>query len=160
MFREGLRPPNPFRDRDPLDTARTQDDMTLNALSRLGPVLAVCTPAMGTHRCRVYLKWLAAHRPKLEERRVRVVIVHDGDEEGARGQTALYGLEYVARIADPERAVYRRFGLDDAKPGLLARALGRPPEPLPGAFLLKNGTIAKEWRASKPDAWPDYEAFL
>ena len=33
MFREGLRPPNPFRDRDPLETAQTQDDMSLKTLS-------------------------------------------------------------------------------------------------------------------------------
>ena len=160
MFREGLRPPNPHRDRDPLDFARTQDEMSLRALSRLGSVLALCAPAMGSHRCRVFLKWLAAHRDRIEGRRLRIVVVHTGTEEQARAETELYDLQYLARIADPERALYRRFGLGETKPGLLARAVGREPEPLPGVFMLRDGAVVKEWRASKPDEWPDFDAFL
>jgi len=160
MFREGLRPPNPFRDRDPLDVARTQDDLSLLALSRLGPVLAVCAPELGTHRGHVFLKTLAAHRRDLEERRIRIVVVHPGTEPEARAELEPHGLHYLARVADPERALYRRFELGAAEPGLLARAVGRPPRQLPGAFLLRDGAVVREWRATAPDQRPDYASFL
>ncbi len=149
MSREGLRPPNPFRERDPLETACTQDDMTLKALSELSPVLVVCLPELQGGWCRRMLQDLAEQRKSIEETGTRLVLVHmAGDPHPALKP---HDLAYVARIADPERKLYRRFGLEE-RPRLL-----RDPEQLPGVFLLEDGEVHGKLEAEKR---PDFRSLL
>jgi hypothetical protein len=149
VFREGLRPPNPFRERDPLETACTQDDLSLKTLSELSPVLVVCLPELQGAWCRRMLEDLAAQRPSIEEAGTRLVLVHmAGDPDQALRP---HDLSYVARIADPERKLYRRFGLEE-RPRLL-----RDPEQLPGVFLLEDGEVRAKLEAEKR---PDYRSLL
>ena len=60
-------------------------------------------------------------------------------------------LAYVARIADPEKKLYRRFGLEE-RPRLL-----RDPEQLPGVFLLRDGEVQSKLEAERK---PDYRSLL
>lgn len=138
MFREGLRPPDPFREVEPLDAARTQDDMTLRALAELGPVLVVCLPELA--RAASWLKRVAARRPELEREGKRICLVHTGTDDEARAACVPHGLDYVARIADPDRKLYEWLGLGEKRPGLLGRAVGRSPRVEPGTFLLSGNS--------------------
>ncbi|MHC4931298.1 MAG: hypothetical protein ACYTGV_03810, partial [Planctomycetota bacterium] len=103
MFREGLQPPSPFREREPLREAVTQDGMSLKALSGLGPLLVLCLPALGSRFCRRLLRDLAAQRAVVEQAGVRVALVHMGSDSEAVAELESFELHYVARVADPAR---------------------------------------------------------
>ena len=60
MWREGLRPPDPFARRRPaLERLTTQDGMSLATLAGYGPVHVVCLPAVGTPEGRAWLARVA-----------------------------------------------------------------------------------------------------
>jgi hypothetical protein len=142
VFREGLRPPDPFREVEPLDAARTQDGMTLRALADLGPVLVVCLPELP--RAASWLKRVAARRAEWEREGKRICLVHTGTDDEARAACVPHGLDYVARVADPDRKLYEWFGLGEKRPGLLGRAVGASPRIEPGAFALSRTTYTSE----------------
>jgi peroxiredoxin len=146
VFREGLRPPNPFRRREPLEAAMTQDGMSLAELARLGPVLVVCLPALDGRPCRKLLAALAEKRREIEGSGTRIVCVHMARDDEAHAALAPHDLQYVARIADPERTLYAHFGLGQTKPRLFGR-----PRQLPGTVLLRDG-------APTPEPWLSHQA--
>lgn len=135
MFREGLRPPDPFRERPPLEAARTQDGMSLKALAALSRVVVVCLPELD--RAGDMLRDVAARRAEWERGGARVVLVHMATDAEARAAFEPFDLHFVARIADPGRRLYRHFGLPEEPPGLLAR-IRRGPAPVQrsGTFFL------------------------
>ncbi|MHC4338644.1 MAG: hypothetical protein ACYSX0_00325 [Planctomycetota bacterium] len=162
MFREGLQPPSPFREVEPLREAMTQDGVSLKALSEMGPVLVVCLPALGSRFCRRMLRDLGARRDAIESAGVRVALVHMGEDSDAVAELEPLDLHYLARVADPDRKLYGHFGLKEAtlaqrmgprvwgtalKGGLLGggRVVGNPAQ-LPGAFLLRNSEIERAHR--------------
>lgn len=135
MFREGLRPPNPFRDAPPLEAARTQDGMSLAALSRIAPVVVYCLPELSRRAVRE----AAEARAGVESAGRRLVLVHTEDDAEAARALAGSGLEYVARVADPERKLFAAFGLAEERRGLLRRK--RLPA---GRFLVVDGELITE----------------
>ena len=141
MFREGLRPPDPFRESHPFETAMTQDGVSLKVMSGYGEMLVVCLPELS--RAKAMLGKLAATRHDVERAGVRIILVHI-EEEAARDVLEAHDLWYVARIADPQRALYAAFGLEE-KRGLLGgrRQTG-------GAFVLHKGEVLREL-GPKPD---------
>jgi len=130
MFQRGLTPPDPFGDRSPLEQARSQDDMSLQTFAELGRVLVVFLPALGGVFCRELLARIEAARPKVERKGVRLALVHMGDDDEARAELERYELQYVARVADPERVLHRHFELAEAgalqhfRPTVIGRAIG------------------------------------
>jgi len=166
------RPPPPSREIDPLDAARTQDGMSLRALSRLSATVVVCLPALGRPLTRRLLADLARRRRALEESGRRVALVHMGADEEAACELARFDLQYVARVADPERRLYAALGLGALRrpapgswtPALLARLRhGAGPargdrRQAHGAFLLAAGAVARAARCARPAALPDYAA--
>ena len=141
MFREGLRPPDPFRESHPFETAMTQDGVSLKVMSGYGEVLVVCLPKLSHGK--PMLKQLAAARHEVERTGLRVILVHI-EEEAPREVLEAHDLWYVARIADPRRALYAELGLEQ-KRGLLGgrRQAG-------GAFVLHKGEVLRQL-GSKPD---------
>jgi hypothetical protein len=142
VFREGLRPPDPFRERPPLEAACTQDGISLKTLSEMSPVLLLLLPEARGRRGQGMLKALAAARGDIERAGVRVAIIHF-DEIGDLGP---FDLAYVARIADAERKLYAHFGVGSSARGLLRRESQDA-----GAFLLRDGEIVREGRGDTPD---------
>ena len=126
MFREGLRPPDPFQEKDPLEAARTQDGMSLKTLGELSPVLIVLLPS----RPRKMLEQLEARRAAIEKAGTRIVIVFAAPPELEK-----HDLQYLARIEDKERKLYRHFGLEEKK-----RLLGGTAQE-GGVFLLEGGEV-------------------
>jgi hypothetical protein len=170
MFREGLQPPNPFREIEPLREAMTQDGVSLKALAELGPLLIFCLPAMGSRFCRRMLRDLGAQRAAIERAGVRVALVHMGDDSDAVAELGPLDLHYLARVADPDRKLYEHFDLKEATlaqrmgPKVWGAALtaGRGggriagnPAQLPGVFLLRNGEIESAYRSKTMADAPD-----
>ena len=108
MFREGLRPPDPFRKGGPLEEAVTQDGMSLDAFCKLGPVLLLCLPTTTSWSGRRLLKTIAAERRAIESAGVRLVLVHAEPEPALER----YELQYVARVHDPDGALAEHFGFE------------------------------------------------
>lgn len=85
-----------------------------------------------------------------------------------------YGVDDIARVADPTRALYRAFGLQRGSlkqvlgPSVLKRGfqarkhgLGIPVGDtlqMPGVFLVHEGQILEAFRHETVAAQPDYEA--
>jgi len=146
MFQRGLTPLDPFGERDVLETARTQDSMSLRTLASMGRVLVVLLPAL--ERARPWLEAVRAARPRLETDGLRLVLVHFDEDLQAVAVLARHDLQYVARIADPERALYARFELGEAR-----RMLG-PVRQLPGLVWFEAGDVERverpRWDQSVP----------
>lgn len=140
MFQRGLAPPDPFRDRDPLAEARTQDGMSLNTLMEMGRVLVVLLPPVGSGARRRWLQSVRDARADLESRGYRLVLVHDESEP----QLAPFDLQYVARIADPAGALFEHFELGEAK---RFRVVGAPQQ-LPGVAWFEDGGLKRIDRAA------------
>ena len=109
----------------------------------------------------------------------RIVLVHMiEDDSEAEMFFARYRLHDVPRISDPDQDVYRRFGLAR---GSLSQVMGLgvwwpgfksiflrghvPGKPvgdifqLPGAFLLENGQVVREFKSQNSVEHPDYVKF-
>lgn len=149
MFREGLRPPDPFRERDPLD-AQTQDGVSLRVMSGMSPVLVVCLPAW--RAARALLEELAARRDEIERKGTRIALVHMASQEEAHRELEPLDLHFLARVADPDREIYAALGLKEVK------RFWAGSRQLPGAFLLVDGEIRKEFRPRALGERPDFSA--
>lgn len=166
MFQRGLTPPDPFRERSPLEEARTQDGMRLKTMAEMGRVVAVFLPALGGPFCRELLARVRTQRPEVEQHGARLVLVHMGDDEEARAELEPFDLHYLARIADAERLLHGHFELGEAsaiqhlRPTVIGRAIGaarhgRGPrvgsaKQLHGAVLLDGECAPRVLRPTAP----------
>lgn len=158
---------------------RTNLGMTLDELSRISPVLLVFLRHMGCTFCREALADLAAMRPQIEQEGARLVLVHMSSEATASRFFSRYGLEDVQRISDPERTLYRAFGLPRGRFGdvlgpkvwwrgfqagvLGGHGVGRlmgDGFQMPGVFLLFHGEILRSYRHQSAADRPDYLALV
>jgi len=146
MFRRGLTPPDPFFERGALESAQTQDSVSLKTLASMGPLVIFLLPALD--RARPWLEAIARARLRLETEGRRLVLVHTGTDGEAGAVFAGYDLSYVARVADPDRALYRHFELGTKK-----RLLGKERQ-LPGIVWLDGGEVRRverpDWDQSSP----------
>ncbi|MCS7041686.1 MAG: AhpC/TSA family protein [Bryobacteraceae bacterium] len=158
---------------------KTNMGLTLDELSRISPVLLVFLRHMGCTFCREALADLAARRREIEQEGARLVLVHMSDESYAARFFARYGLEDVQRISDPERTLYRAFGLPRGRFGdvlgpkvwwrgfqagvLGGHGVGRlmgDGFQMPGVFLLFHGEIIRSYRHQSAADRPDYLALV
>ena len=168
MFQRGLTPPDPFRPRSPIEDLRTQDGMSVKSLGELGPLLLVFRPALGGMFCRKLLVHIGETRAVIEERGMRLVLIHMGAPDDAAPELARYELQYLAQVADPARELFRHFEIGEAAvsqrlgPAVFGRALGAvrhgrgrlvgEPNQLAGAVLWRDGEVAAALRPSSPGA--------
>jgi hypothetical protein len=160
---------------DLLAAARTPSGADLLSLSRQGPLLVTFLRHLGCTFCREALAALGAQRGALEAGGTRLAFVHMATEEQARALFERFGLGDVARVADPDRALYRAFGLERGGllqlfgPGVVARGIGGllrghglgrvagDPRQMPGVFLLRDGRVVRAFRHATAGDSPDYE---
>jgi hypothetical protein len=109
----------------------------------------------------------------------QVAFVHMSDPDQADSWFEAHGLHDVVRVSDPEKTLYRQFGLDQGSvfalshprvwlPGfrtafLNGHGVGAPgPDwrQLPGVFLIRSGQILAEIRPRDAAIRPDYLAFI
>lgn len=155
--------------------AVTNGGKSLRELTDARPQLVVFLRHAGCPFCREAASDLSARRKTIEARGVGLVLVHQNTEPEAKEFFAMYGLEDVPRISDPERALYRAF---DLKRGSLWQIFG--PKvwwrsivalvgghragrvagdafQMPGAFLIDSGVIVSAHRHRSQADRPDYD---
>ncbi|MEZ5356847.1 MAG: SelL-related redox protein [Bryobacteraceae bacterium] len=157
-----------------LNAKVTQRGANLASLSLLGPVLVVFIRHAGCTFCRQSLADIAESRAAIEANGTRIVIVHMGSPAPILALLSRHGLQDLDRIEDPDRALYRAFGLRRGslrqlfgmkvwirglRAGLLdGHGIGRPDgdvRQLPGVFLLDRCEIVRRFRpASASDRLP------
>ena len=162
-----------------LENARTQSGATLVELAERSPVLLVFLRHAGCPFCREALSDLARVRSEVESSGVRIVVVHFGRASVTTALMERYGLGNLDRISQPDRELYRAFGL---KRGTLGQLLGATawwrgvqaafteghgfglpegnPFQMPGAFVLDRSGVVAAFRHFSSADRPDYLALV
>ncbi len=154
---------------------KTQLGISLDEISRVSPALVVLLRHSGCLFCREALADLQVRRRQIEGEQAQLVLVHMGTEAEDARLFARYGLADIPRISDPERSLYRAFGLGRAAvfdlfgPHMWWRAfhallagghrvgkLSGDVLQLPGAFLVFHGEIVRGFRHQYVADRPDY----
>ena len=152
--------------------------LTLAALTARGPTLVIFLRHLGCVFCRQTLSDLRAARPALDARGIQIALVHMASDRQAELVFRLYGLDDVARFADPERSLYHAFGLRRVtmrelmstqlfKRGFEACIHERhimniprgDPMQMPGVFLAERGYVLASFVHAHPWDRPRYEDF-
>ncbi|MCA9424249.1 MAG: AhpC/TSA family protein [Candidatus Omnitrophica bacterium] len=164
---------------DSLSDFKTQNGKDLLALTHEKPVLLVFLRHLGCTFCREALSDVASRKKSLSEKGIEPVFVHMSDDEAeVQALFAQYGVEDCSRVSDPQRNLYRAFGL---RRGTILQVLGpkvmwrgfvsailkgygfgmpkQDPLQLPGIFLLHHGKVLKDFRHETSADHPDYDAF-
>ncbi len=159
---------------DALERRFSNVDASLLSLSREQVVMLVFLRHFGCIFCREALADLGRVRSDLESRGVRIAIAHIHSESEAVDFLPRFQLGDAPRISDPNRDLFRHFGLKDGSvlqiysPVVIARAVsasfrglpGGPMSPevrqMPGVFLLRNGRVIAGYVHDRISDRPDY----
>ena len=160
-----------------IDAAVTQRGEKLVDLSEQGTVMLVFLRHSGCTFCRETLADIAARRGQAAFAKIRIVLVHMGDQEGIDALLRKYNLDGIDCIGDAEQKLYQVFGLKRGRIGqllgpkvwwrgiqagiLAGHGLGKPtadPTQMPGVFLLKHSSVAGSFRHRSAADRPDYLA--
>jgi len=154
---------------------RTNIGVSLDELSRVSPVLLVFLRHAGCTFCREALADIAEQRQEIEAAGARIVLVHMGTEDHAEQLFPKYGLDSAIRINDPNRSLYRAFGLERGTlmklfgPKVLVRGfhagivkrhgigwLVGDGFQMPGVFVLFHGEVLRSYRHQSAADRPQY----
>lgn len=106
-----MQDPTPLPEGADLDRWSTSRGESLGALSDRTPVLLVFLRHAGCTFCREAMADLARQRRRIEEAGVRIVLVHMSSRERFRQFAGGYQLDDLDHITNPNRDLYRAFGL-------------------------------------------------
>ena len=114
-------------------------------------------------------------RQEIEKRGSQIAIVYQESAEGMRPQLEKNGLSEIEQFSDPERKMYEAFhlhlatfgqlfGLKTFVRGFKAAITGghgfggvtSNVYQMPGAFLVQDGRVIREFRHQSPSDRPDY----
>ena len=158
-----------------LGDARLETGEKLSVYAKNRLILLVFLRHLGCLFCREMLGDLARQRPELEARNATIVLVHMAEEENAAPLLAKYGADDLPRVSDPERVLYRAFGLAAGRleqliaPTVWVRGLvsliteGHRPgtkqgdgRQMPGVFVLRDGAVLNAYRHQRISDRPQY----
>jgi hypothetical protein len=156
-------------------SAHTQRRERLVDLSFRSPLLMVFLRHFGCTFCREALADIAEQRGEIEARGVHIVAVHMSSEAVAAPIFEHYGLADLDRISDPDRHLYRAFGLKEGSirqlmgprvwwrgfvAGILrGHGVGRfrgNGFQMPGAFVFHEGGVVRSLAYKSAADRPDY----
>jgi peroxiredoxin len=89
---------------------------TLASLAARGPLLLVFLRHFGCPLCQEMVADVASRRAAMAASGTTVVFVHMHPESQAAAFFARYGVCDLQRVSDPERTLYRAFGVPRARP--------------------------------------------
>ncbi len=99
-----------------LSTTRTASGDALAALASRGPLLLVFLRHFGCPLCQEMVADVAARRTAMAASGTTVVFVHMHPEPQAAAFFARFGVADLQRVSDPDRTLYRAFGVPRARP--------------------------------------------
>ena len=159
--------------------ARTDRGLSIEELSRTGPVLLVFLRHSGCTFCREALADIAAQRRSIEASGATIVLTHMGEPEMGRDFFRKYGLDDLQQVSDPGQGLYRAFGLPRGDLGMVfgpkvwlrgfdaailrRHGVGRLVGDgfrMPGIFLIFHGQILRSYRHQSVADRPDYTKFV
>jgi peroxiredoxin len=162
-----------------LEKSFTQNMDFLRDITYKQPVLLVLLRHKGCTFCREALSDLQQTRAKIEEKGIKIVVVHMNQENEAIDFFSKYKLDDLDIISDPNRILYKSLGV---KRGSLTQLFGLKVWfrfviagifkghghggsqgdvfQMPGMFLLKDGTIQKVHFYDSAATRPDYFQFV
>lgn len=155
---------------------RTSEGQTIVEASEQAPLLLVFLRHLGCTFCQETLRDLSQQRAAIEQTGTRIVIVHMSDAFQGRAALSRWGLTDLAHVSDPTCELYAVFGLGQGAflqlfgPKAFLRGLSLLTQGIgigniriqgdglrmPGAFLLKQGRILKEYRHRSVADRPEY----
>jgi len=158
---------------------RTNHGTSLLQLSKEHPIMLLFLRHAGCMFCREALSDVAAHRKQIEASGTRIVLVHMSRDSHAGSLFRKYGLEDLPRVSDPQRALYRAFGLGRggllqlAGPAVWLRAIraaifnghgvGKAAGDvfqMPGVFIVYHGHVVRSFVHHSVADRPDYRGFV
>lgn len=158
---------------------RTNDGMSLLQLSKEHPIMLLFLRHAGCMFCREALSDVAAQRKQIEATGTRIVLVHMSREPQAGSFFRKYGLEDLPRVSDPQRSLYRAFGLGRgglmqlAGPAVWLRAIRAAifqrhgvgeavgdVFQMPGVFMVYHGHVVRSFVHHSVADRPDYRGFV
>ncbi len=151
----------------------------LKSLSSEAPSLVIFLRHLNCIYCRESLAELKRLRTQIEAEGVKIAVVHMGTESQAEDLLSLFGLSNVERFSDPERRLYRAFGLECTSlgqllapaswmgmvraglksqfiPGKKLKGMVGDVLQMPGVSLLSDGNIVGDFKPQRADKRPDY----
>ena len=158
-----------------LNQSSTQHGNSLAELASTNRLLVVFLRHAGCTFCRETLRDIADARAALEAMGTRILLVHMNEDSHAGDFFRKYELDDVDRISDPERRLYRVFGLQRGRlkqlfgwkvwlrgfdAGILhghgVGFLQGDGFQMPGIFLLEDGEILRSFRHKSASDRPEY----
>lgn len=143
------------------------------------PALLIFLRHFGCTFCRAALADVAQHRRAIQAAGVQIAFVHMSPAREADPWFEHYGVADLTRISDPDKALYRTFGLEQASLGELVHpriwwpwlhtavinrhgigTAGPNWRQLTGVFVLHRGHLLAAIRHANAASRPDYVALV
>lgn len=157
-----------------LENIYTNTGMSLQQHTDQWPTMLVFLRHFGCNFCRETLKEIANNRKQIESEGTKIVFVHLVDEDSASEITEQFGLSDIPRISDPNKKIYKAFGLTRANLrqlfgiNVIIRGIQHvlqmnPPRPfkgdvfqMPGIFVIHKGMVVQTFKHTSLADRPDY----
>ncbi len=158
-----------------LESIITSDGKSLQHYSDQWPTMLIFLRHFGCTFCRESLKEIEAKREYIENEGTKIILVHMVDEAMAKEITQQYHLSDLPRISDPDKKIYKAFGLLKGNwfqlfginvvirgfiAGFLKRNLPGPPigdsYQMPGIFVIHKGMVMQTFKHTTAADRPDY----
>lgn len=158
-----------------LEKIFTNTGVSLQEHTDSNPTMLVFLRHFGCPFCRETLNEISKNREHIEKEGTRIILVHLVDEEKAEEIVAQYHLQDIPRIADPDKKIYKAFGLQR---GRISQLFGfnvlvrgaihtilklNPPGPfigdgfqMPGIFVIHKGVVVQTFKHTSLADRPDY----
>jgi peroxiredoxin len=153
----------------------THKGISLQEHADQAPTMLIFLRHFGCPFCKETLRELAENRAHIEAQGTRIVLVHMVDELTAEEHTKQYELNDLHRIADPDKRIYKAFGL---LRGNIFQLFGfnvvvrgiyqfilhlNPPHKfvgdpfqMPGIFVIHKGMLVQTFKHTSVADRPDY----
>lgn len=158
-----------------LEKIITNEGRSLEELTDNKPTLLIFLRHFGCTFCREALQEIAANRPSIEKEGTQIVLVHMVGEDVAENITSHYALNDLPRISDPQKKIYKAFGLNKGnlfqllginvvirgfeagvcKGHMIGKFAGDGFQ-MPGVFLIHKGTVLQTFKHTTAADRPDY----
>jgi peroxiredoxin len=158
---------------------QTASGDTLASLAAGGPLVIVFLRHFGCPLCQEMVADVAARRATMTGNGATVVFVHMHPEPQAAAFFARYGVVDLQRVSDPDRTLYRAFGVPRARPmswlslgtlrhylsaivrgGHLPNLVGGDVGQMSAVVRIVDGHIDRDLRAAGFETRPDFDDLL